>query len=259
MVIGEAVKRGPRCPLRTRCQLLLTDIQRNPLTEWFRRDDWREYGDAYLVAIQKADPTRSPMDLDTVQRRFDTGAYDMGGGGGGGDGGDGGGNGGGGDGGGGSGGGGGGGGSDDFDIDRFAKDVRTIWQNAIAFNGPHSSFGAMATVVQGTFENGLKHVRAASRPADAPADVGGAPDEIARSRKRRRELHDACVCLPAAEAAEMAALVQEANLNAVIRRSEDGRKDGEGLMEVNLDRLSGDQCAALLERARELAALASEA
>ena len=49
-----------------------------------------------------------------------------------------------------------------------------------------------------------------------------------------------------------------ANLKAVERRSEDGRKDGEGLMEVNLDRLSGDQCAALLERARELAALASE-
>ena len=33
----RAGARGPRCPPRARCQMLLTDLRRHPFTEWFRR------------------------------------------------------------------------------------------------------------------------------------------------------------------------------------------------------------------------------
>ena len=42
------------CPLLARCQLLLSDIRRNPLSEWFRREqDWRKLGDDYIPALPR--------------------------------------------------------------------------------------------------------------------------------------------------------------------------------------------------------------
>lgn len=141
-----AEKNGPRCSLQTRCQLLLTDLRRNPYSEWFRRpDDWQSFGEAYLDALKSG----CPMDLDTIQKQMDSGAY---------------------------------GGvpsaerapsaaaaaeeaatkssssapaaaasaeaaapSAEFDIEAFASDVRLVWQNALDFNGDQSQFSTMVS------------------------------------------------------------------------------------------------------------------
>ena len=49
---GELEVRGPPCPLSKRCQLLLSDLRRNPLSEWFRRrSDWETLGPAYIAVM----------------------------------------------------------------------------------------------------------------------------------------------------------------------------------------------------------------
>ena len=47
----ELDQRGPAVPLSGRCQLLLADLRRNPLSEWFRRDDWRDLGQEYVDTL----------------------------------------------------------------------------------------------------------------------------------------------------------------------------------------------------------------
>jgi len=64
---------GPPCSLKTRCQLLLSDIRRNPISEWYRRDDWKQYGSGYVDGLSSGEP----MDLDQVQRRLHHGDYDV--------------------------------------------------------------------------------------------------------------------------------------------------------------------------------------
>eukprot|EP00966_Prymnesium_polylepis_P066904 1552943-Prymnesium_polylepis.1 len=32
--------------------MLLTDLRRNPLSEWFRRDDWRQLGEHYVNRME---------------------------------------------------------------------------------------------------------------------------------------------------------------------------------------------------------------
>ena len=44
----------------------------NPLSEWFRRDDWRMFGEQYVRTLTSG----TPMDLDTVQRRLGEGDYE---------------------------------------------------------------------------------------------------------------------------------------------------------------------------------------
>ena len=63
---GEIEHDAPPCPMPARCQILLTDLRRNPLTEWFRREqDWRNQGAAYTSKIAQ------PIDLDRAQRKLD--------------------------------------------------------------------------------------------------------------------------------------------------------------------------------------------
>ena len=51
-------------------QILLTDLRRNPLTEWFRREqELAQPGAAYTSKIAQ------PIDLDRVQRKLDAGDY----------------------------------------------------------------------------------------------------------------------------------------------------------------------------------------
>ena len=53
-LLRKAESSGPRCPLEARCAMLLSDLQRHPLTEWFRREeDWQDYGQQYLLQITR--------------------------------------------------------------------------------------------------------------------------------------------------------------------------------------------------------------
>ena len=51
--------------MQVRCQLLLSDMRGNPLSEWFRRDDWRMFGEQYVRTLTSG----TPMDLDAAQQR----------------------------------------------------------------------------------------------------------------------------------------------------------------------------------------------
>ena len=120
-----------RVPLRTRCQLLLSDLRRNPMTEWFRRrKDWEKHMPEYQQVIRSG----RPMDLDTVQELFDAGQY--------------------------------GDEAHSFDVDAYAKDVRLIWQNALDFNTEGTSYGIMAKLVQKVFEERLAQIKAAPAPKE---------------------------------------------------------------------------------------------
>ena len=126
-------KNSAPLPLDVRCQLLLTDLRRNPLTEWFRREaDWAQFGETYLQAISSG----KPMDLDRIQANLDNGAYaDQ---------------------------------QRQFDISAFASDVHLVWQNAIDFNG-ENLFGVIANVMQQMVDRRLRDVRESPRPRSSRA------------------------------------------------------------------------------------------
>ena len=100
----ERAREAPPCPLRTRCCLLLADLMRHPMTEWFRRrKDWEvEVDKGYLDSIRRRDASAIPMDLETVQSKLDGGEYGKN--------------------------------ASDFHVGAFAQDVRQVWKNAIAYN-----------------------------------------------------------------------------------------------------------------------------
>jgi len=126
---------GPPCPLKTRCQLLLSDIRRNPFSEFYRRDDWKEYGDSYVAALSSG----QPMDLDQVQRRLTQNDYDV---------------------------------ADEsgtlvFQPEAFARDVNLVWANAMEFNKEHGkSFYQCAKFLKETFDIRLKMLLDAPVPCD---------------------------------------------------------------------------------------------
>jgi hypothetical protein len=172
-------KNGPRVSLRFRCQLLLTDLRRHPMSEWFRRDDWRAYGDDYLSRLTSG----KPMDLDEVQARMERDVYH------------------------------GGASQTPFDIDAFAADVRLIWQNAIDFNTEASNFGTMAKVLQLYFNMRLEHLK------KAPQQQAAASSAEVAAMKRQRELLAVCTSLPSASAADLAKWIEEEHPAAVKRRT----------------------------------------
>lgn len=214
-----------RVPLRTRCQLLLTDMRRHPLSEWFRRSqDWARYGDEYFKRLK----SRQGMDLDEVQARLTAGRYDaqhdaddaaasVGGG---------------------------------FNSDAFAADVRIIWQNGLDFNGEKSNFGIMLKFLKDLFETRLKHIVHELPRAGPPA----ADAANAETRKRRRELHAVCVKLQreAKEggtqqkeaAATMADAIEEACPEAVVRKGVGTPKEK---VQANLDKVDHATLGLLLE------------
>ena len=206
---------GPPVPLFARCQLLLIDLRRNPMTEWFRRaEDWQALGDTYLNAING----RQPMDLDKVQSHIDNGQYftpgrdgasseDM------------------------------------FDVDAFAEDVRLVWQNALDFNqGEGTAFGVMAKVLQQHFERRLKDVKEAPRAAECQ------PSRASTKRKRRQELHEACVAVAGnlAVASDVVEAIERACPAAVSRRRADTGAGTE--VDVDLDELPDALVDPLLEQ-----------
>uniref|UniRef100_A0A7S2GYZ2 Bromo domain-containing protein n=1 Tax=Haptolina brevifila TaxID=156173 RepID=A0A7S2GYZ2_9EUKA len=170
--LQQAEKRGPRCPLDVRCQMLLTDLRRNPLTEWFRRSqDWQAFGEQYTENIKSGEP----MDLDEVQKKLDRGSYLTDGN------------------------------FDDEAAVAFGSDVGLVWRNAMDFNkdnrGELTNFGVIAKLLQQSFERRLRHVRNAPRPASSAKLPKAAS-------KRLRELRDTCSALPLTDAAVMVGLTQ---------------------------------------------------
>mmetsp|Transcript_3093 Transcript_3093/g.6420 ORF Transcript_3093/g.6420 Transcript_3093/m.6420 type:complete len:337 (+) Transcript_3093:474-1484(+) len=122
---AELDRDAPPCSLVDRCQILLSDCFCNPLSEFFRKDDWRQIG-GYVAAIKSGRPT----DLDDVQRWLDKVPADSG----------------------------------EKIVDQFAERVRLVYQNAIDFNGPAAPFGTMARILYDVFDKRLKLLRAAPRP-----------------------------------------------------------------------------------------------
>ena len=111
---------GPPCPLKTRCQLLLSDIRRNPLSEWYRRAaDWKIFGPSYVQGLSSGEP----MDLDQVQRRLAQGDYDVAVD----------------------------GGAPVFKADAFARDMGLIWRNAMEFN-KEGVFWLCPKILKDTFD-----------------------------------------------------------------------------------------------------------
>jgi len=186
----EVERRGPRCPLAVRCQMLLTDLRRNPLTEWFRRaKDWRALGPDYLENIS----SKTPMDLDEVQSRLDGGRYRSDGG--------------------------------AFNAATFDADVQLVWRNALDFNrGEGTNFGVMAKLVQAAYDRRLKQTLALPRPIAEEIHSGGT-SAAAEATERLRELRDACQSLPLTAASDMVDVVEEACPEAVKRRKTEARVD----------------------------------
>jgi len=144
-VYRSAEQLGPPCPLKVRCQLLLSDMRGHPFSEWFRRDsDWKKLGEAYLRSLTSG----TPMDLDQVQKRLVDGEYDTpnqdGDGGG-----------------------------TVFSVDAFSRDVGYIWKNAIEFNRPavkqnvpgSGVFVICPKILQEVFAKRLEILRSAPVPA----------------------------------------------------------------------------------------------
>ena len=124
---------GPPCPLKARCQLLLSDMRRNPLSEWYRRDDWKEFGPSYVDGLSSGEP----MDLDMVQRRLSQGDYDVADH---------------------------AGGAPEFKADAFARDMGLIWRNAMEFN-KEGVFHQCPKILKDTFDRRFKvRVKANANP-----------------------------------------------------------------------------------------------
>ena len=169
-LVCELEQRGPRVSPFVRLQLLIADLIRNPLAEWYRRpQEWQALGDIYLSALSSG----TPMDLHTIRDRLARGHYARA--------------------------------TDDEMIDAFAADVGLVWQNALDFNQNQSghkpqnkkaggkkqrddmtNFGVMADMLKETFKHRLKSVRSAPRPVDLSREAVG----------KRQRLRDACERLP---------------------------------------------------------------
>ena len=185
-VEGTIEEKGPRVPQRTRCQLLLIDLRRNPMTEWFRREeDWRSLGAQYLADIK----SKTPMDLDRVQHNFNSGKY----------------------------------GADDasFDVDAFAADVHLIWQNAIDYNTVNTWPGVVAKVLQSVFAARLDHVKRAPVPRMQAASGGDAAASAAGGDSKRRKLYSLARRLPQESAADLSADIESLYPGRAVRRGED--------------------------------------
>lgn len=118
---------APPCPLHARCQLLLSDLCGNCLSEWFRRDDWKQFGQGYRATIKSG----QPMDLFAVQVWLDDQQCAT---------------------------------NDEALVGEFARRVRLVWANAIDFNGSGSCFGVIAKLLSDTFERRLELLHRAPRP-----------------------------------------------------------------------------------------------
>lgn len=196
---------GPPCSLRLRCQLLLTDMRRNPMSEWFRRDDWKLLGDDYINIVRRfatctllhssrpfAHPPLTlifpvtsagsyPIDLNMMQERFTDGHYTMA--------------------------------TGEFNVDAFAADGQRIFQNAIAFNTENSWIGVIVSLLADVFSRRLKDLRDAPVPPVRPEP---APDRDAHPNlKRKRSFYERCLLLSSHDANRLVREVEDMCKSAV--------------------------------------------
>uniref|UniRef100_A0A7S0IW54 Bromo domain-containing protein n=1 Tax=Calcidiscus leptoporus TaxID=127549 RepID=A0A7S0IW54_9EUKA len=122
----ELDKEGPPCPKFARCQILLSDMCGNCLSEWFRRDDWKQFGEEYRTMIKSG----QPMDLFAVQAWLDEQPKDAG----------------------------------EQVVREFYDLTRLVWSNAIDFNQANSWIGTIAHVLSENFERRFKLIDKAPRP-----------------------------------------------------------------------------------------------
>mmetsp|Transcript_33956 Transcript_33956/g.56155 ORF Transcript_33956/g.56155 Transcript_33956/m.56155 type:complete len:368 (+) Transcript_33956:48-1151(+) len=192
------------CHLTSRCQLLLSDMLRNPLSEWYRREvDWKQLGQDYLDRLK----SNKPMDLNKVQQFLDAAiaAGDR---------------------------------PPAQIAEEFSVNVRLVWQNAIDFNGPNTCFGIIARILSDTFERRYKQILNA--PVPPPLAPPAAEREGMPSFKRKRELYNQCVGLTLREASKLAQLVSKTCPDAVVMLNpglgkDDSRVDVNSRVRVDLD------------------------
>ena len=201
--------RGPRCPLRERCQLLLTDLQRDPLSEWFRGAEWRALGAAYLRGVGSG----RGIDLDEVQVRMDAGAYVA---------------------------------EEEFSADAFAADVGVIWQNALDFNGEASKVGVVAKLMQACFERRMANVRAA--PCLAAAGGGRKRAKLLRVAEARANLDPKRANIMAGFVEQVcpAAVKRELDSEKRAALKQDLPDQDHVWVTVDVDALDEDACAQVL-------------
>jgi len=150
---------GPPCPLKARCQLLLSDMRRNPLSEWFRRaDDWKKMGDHYVNVLSSG----TPMDLDQVTVRLHNGEYDVAAE----------------------------GGVAVFSADTFARDMGLIWQNAMEFNPVGGVFWLCPKLLKDIFDRRMAILKGAPVPGERREERDGWP-----TFERKRDLARKCTRL----------------------------------------------------------------
>ena len=176
---------GPPCPLKVRCQLLLSDMRRNPFSEWYRKDDWRKFGPAYTAALSSG----TPMDLNQVQQRLAEGEYERAS-------------------------------SDgetvDFSVDAFARDMRLVWDNAMEFNSGADYtkvFWLCAKLLSDTFSKRLELLKAAPTPGERGKRKE--PREGWPTFDQKRDLARKCARLPEHVGNEVALAVQQGCADAV--------------------------------------------
>ena len=96
--------------------------------------------------------------------------------------------------------------------DEFAHDVRLVWQNAIAYNSPHSMFGVVAGILAQIFDR-----RFALITRSATADPGRPiPDRPGwPTFQQKKKFYDLCTRLTLADLNQMVSLVQRGCQSAV--------------------------------------------
>lgn len=112
-------------------------------------------------------------------------------------------------------------------VEDFAHDVRLVWQNAIAYNSPHSMFGVVASILAQVFDR-----RFALITRSATADPGRPiPDRPGwPTFQQKKKFYDLCTRLTLADLNQMVSLVQRGCQTAV-------QQCGDKEVEVDVDEL----------------------
>lgn len=115
--------------------------------------------------------------------------------------------------------------------DDVASDVRLVWQNAIAFNSPHSMFGVIATILGQISDRRFALIAKAVQPANPGKPI---PDRAGwPTFAQKKKFYDLCTRLSIADLNQMVVLVQRGCAAAVVQC-------GDREVELGVDELDMD-------------------